>query len=152
MNSTALLPISISDSCCKDRATIKEVFGEKVRVVLDSFHALQRVVRTVKKGDMIKEKKKGVRIMFFRKLRKVFRRKSDQGKERQEPTAEAQEIVANIDSLLSEFSDHLRTETVKELEKLKKRHSACLANVPVKVGTQKNEGKIFVKFSFLFFY
>lgn len=100
---------------------------------------------------MIQEKKKGIRIMFFRKLRKMFRRKSDQGKERLEPTAEAPEIVANIDGILAEFSSFLRKETIKELEKLKTKHSACLANVPVKVGTQKNEGKGFARVSLPFF-
>ena len=119
---------------------LQDVFGENVRVVLDTFHALQRVVRTVKSGDLKEGKNKGKRILFFRKLRTIFRQTDDHGEKRLKPTTTADQICQNINDLLSEFHAYIRVETVKELEKIRDKHSACLECIPCQVGTQKNEG------------
>ena len=66
----------------------------------------------------------------------------DSEKERTMPTANAEDIQKNIDGIISEFSLHLRSTTIVELKKLRNMHAACLANIPVKVGTQKNEGQV----------
>ena len=119
---------------------LQDVFGENVRVVLDTFHAIQRVVRTVKSGDLKDGNNKGKRILFFRRLRCLFRQSDDLGEKRLKPTTTADQIRQNVDDLLKEFQANIRVETVRELEKIRDKHSSCLESIPCQVGTQKNEG------------
>lgn len=126
-----------TDCCCKDRGILQEVLGD-VRVCLDLFHAVQRVVRTVKKTDF-KFHGQSQRTLFFRQLRLLFRAKSDQDHRRTEPTPTATEIEDNITTFLETWEDKISTETVQELMKLKTEHSSCLSSIPVRGGTSSNE-------------
>ena len=65
----------------------------------------------------------------------------DHGPKRELPTATGEEIKQNIDNLLQEFEQDLRRETVNELEKLRDKHLNCLQSIPLKAGTQLNEGQ-----------
>ena len=111
-----------------------------MRIVLDTFHMLQRVVRSVKSGDLKQGKNKGKRVLFFRKLRMLLRQENDQGKFRTQATPSAEEIEKNVNALLLEFGPFLRKKTIIELKKMKTKHLQCLESVPCHVGTQKNEG------------
>ena len=129
-----------SDQCCKDRRILQDAFGSNIRVVLDTFHCLQRVTRTVMSGDLIYNGNKKRRLMFFRRLRMILRQSDDQEKMRKKDTPCVKELISNIESLLVEFEGELREKTVTELRKIIDNHATCLASVPVKVGTQQNEG------------
>lgn len=98
----------ILDKCCQDRRAFIDAWGNEIRVVLDPFHALQRVVRAVKKHDVLAKEDQGFQDMFYRKLRCLIRRKDDRGEVRQEPTAPAQEIRANIKAFLKEYDSVLK--------------------------------------------
>ena len=65
----------IIDNCCKWRNKIQEVFGENIIVLLDLFHAVQRITSTINKrhslfNDCVKE------------LKFVFRDRHDTGDKR----------------------------------------------------------------------
>lgn len=126
---------------------MQEEFGPDVRIVLDSFHALQRVVKTVKSGDLMEGANKGKRILFFRKLKTLLRQSGDHAVKRLKPTASADQIRENINNILSEFQPYIRAKTVNELEKLRDKHATCLESIPCQVGTQKNEGFILLPFT-----
>jgi hypothetical protein len=127
----------ITDKCCDDKGKLEEYCGEGISVKLDPFHAVQRVMRTVKMGDLPKPQ----RLQFIRDLRMVLRQEKDVsgGLKRQFPTTSAAKIIENIDRLLEEWkTTKISEDTRNELHKLKG-HATCLENIPPKCGTYRNE-------------
>ena len=96
--------IIATDNCCSDRQSFEIGWGSPVRVVLDIFHALQRVTRTVKKDSFADADK---RQIFFRNLRLLFRKKDDHGEKPLQATASESEIRLNISHLMEQFDDVL---------------------------------------------
>ena len=118
---------------------LQNVFGPNIAIKLDVFHALQRVTRTIKSGDLIVDKNRSRRTLFFRHVKLIVRQGDDNGDVRQRSTASAEQIQRNIDDLLLEFEGELKPNTVNELTKLRERHATCLADIPPKFGTNLNE-------------
>ena len=128
------------DNCCQWRNKIREVFGSNVTVLLDLFHAVQRITRKMPK-----------RHPFYgacvEQLRLVFRSPGDHGIERTKPTPLAPELLQNIDSFISQWKDvsHenqliLTKECLEEFEKLKVHIiKGCLSRIPPGGGTNRNE-------------
>jgi hypothetical protein len=105
---------------------------------LDIFHAYQRIVTTLKKGQQSKLSPVE-RTKFIREMRVILRKRSDHGNTRLEPTASGDEIKININRLISTWEGKLDTATVTQLRLLETKHSECLSNIPVGIGTMGNE-------------
>jgi hypothetical protein len=128
------------DNCCQWRNKIREVFGSNVTVLLDLFHAVQRITRKIPK-----------RHPFYgacvEQLRLVFRSSGDCGIERTKPTPSPTQLLQNVDSFISQWKDvsHenrfvLTKECLEEFEKLKVHiMKGCLSQIPPGGGTNRNE-------------
>ena len=128
------------DNCCHWRAKIRAVFGEQVKVLLDLFHAVQRISKTLPKRHPF-------HAACLHDLRFVFRQPGDYGEKRTMATPAPDKIVQNLEKFYEKWSDvsyedqHIFSESTKsEIEKLKVHASkGCLSNINVGAGTNKNE-------------
>ena len=74
------LPTAFSiDNCCSWRAKLQSIFGKEVKVTLDLFYAVQRVVRTISKRNKLSQ-------MSCEHFRLIFRQEDDRGETRTLPT------------------------------------------------------------------
>jgi hypothetical protein len=133
-----MLLIDFSDTCCNNRKLLEEIFG--VPIKLDVFHSIQRIIRQLKSGDLLNGPNgRGQRTKFIREVRLIVRQRHDQGDDRKCDTASAKDIQANISELLLRWSGQLKPEIVKELVTLRDKHSVCMSQIPIGVGTHRNE-------------
>lgn len=128
------------DNCCHWRRKIQDVLGSDVTVLLDVFHAVQRITCRIPK-----------RHPFYaacvHDLRLVFRSLGDNGEQRSKPTPQPSKLVENINAFLARWKNvsHggkyiLTNETLAEIEKLKMHMlKGCLSGIPVGGGTNRNE-------------
>lgn len=102
---------------------------------MDSFHAIQRVTSTIKKGDFGKADKK----QFLRDLKLMLRQDDDIGKTRTKATPSEKIIQSKINKILQDWSSDLKFETKKALIRLRTKHAKCLCDMPPHCGTHGNE-------------
>ena len=126
------------DNCCQIRDKLKNIFGESVKVILDLFHATQRITR-----------KLPTRHEYFEacnaEFRYVFRSAGDLGSERSMPTAQPAVLRKNIEEWLSKWfkiggkaliTSNVSHEVTNLLGHIDK---GCLSEIPVGCGTNRNE-------------
>lgn len=128
------------DNCCQWRQKIREVFGSNVTVLLDIFHAVQRVTRKI-------PKKHPFHSTCLQDFRLVFRIPGDYGLRRTKPTPQPSELLQNINSFVQRWENVayngqnvLTRDSMEEIEKLKVHIvKGCLSGINVGGGTNKNE-------------
>ena len=130
------------DNCCKWRNKIQEVFGKNVVVLLDLFHAIQRITSTMNKrhslfNDCVKE------------LKFVFRDHRDTGEKRTMNTPDKEILHHNLDRFVEKWS-HIASQAggeylfrenfLQHVTNLKEHISAgCLSGIPPGYSTSINE-------------
>ena len=118
----------LSDNCCSDRPFIQGLFGEDVKVKLDLFHAISRIMREIPKKKMSRQSK----AMFAEQLRLCFRRNGDtHPSKREQPTASSNDINKKLDNLNTQWKSTLPPKAVKEIKNLQELHAqqGCLRYV-----------------------
>ena len=127
------------DNCCQWRAKIQSVFGSHVQVLLDVFHAVQRVSKTISKRHPFHTR-------CLHDLRLAFRAPGDFYETCTKPTPQPDEIVKNLEMFVKwhdiKFNDQkvISDATLTEVENLKVHvRKGCLSNIKVGGGTNKNE-------------
>ena len=99
---------------------MQEVFGHDILVKLDSFHAMNRVVKTIPKRCSAGSKLTGAqKKVFLHDFNNCFRCEEDSKcGNRGLPTPSDEVIVQKFTALKDRFSDHLSNVTVMEIDKL----------------------------------
>lgn len=128
------------DNCCLWRAKIQAIFGDQIKVLLDVFHAFQRVSKTIPKRHPF-------HAACLQDLRLVFRLPGDYGDKRTKPTPKPDELLNNLDKFSNKWCDvtfhghKIFTDSTKlEIEKLKVHaRKGCLSDIAVGGGTNRNE-------------
>lgn len=106
------LKMIIVDDCCHVMHLYGQIFpGIKVR--LDLFHACMRVVQTVPKSEDYSKQ-------FANEFSLIFRQNGDLGNERTMSTPCPDEIESNLERLLFVWREKLKTETLLQIENLRK--------------------------------
>ena len=91
----------IVDDCCKEQKLYQSVFGEKTKVKLDLFHAVQRVVREIPdKGDLHS-------LKLVREFGLIFREDNDQGEKRTLATPSPAKIKTNMQLLKERHASYI---------------------------------------------
>jgi hypothetical protein len=135
------------DNCCMWRKKLEDVFGERLDVKLDLFHAVQRVIKKIPKRDKRGRTLKLVRQRMINDLRMVFRNPSDIGPNRMSNTPSPAAMLENIDKFLKKWKHQkyeeepvLPGQAIEELRKLKIHvENGCLSDIPPSGGTNRNE-------------
>ena len=117
----------VSDNCCSDRPFLQGIFGEHVKVKLDLFHAISRIIREIPKKKMPRKST----MMFAEQLRLCFRTCGDTASKRQQPTAPLKDITKKLKDLKTQWESTLPPKAVKEITNLQKLHAqnGCLRYV-----------------------
>ena len=136
----------VLDNCCHWRNKLDNIFPS-VEVKLDTFHALQRIVKKIaKRGN-----KESILTQLRRNLRKdlrlIIRSSEDRGPIQTLDTPSPEVITNNIDMFMKQWSSvkvdnvHvLPTTAVKRIEDLRKYIvKGCLSHIPPSGGTHCNE-------------
>ena len=98
---------------------MQEVFGHDILVKLDSFHAMNRVVKTIPKRCSAGSKLTGAQKVFLHDFKNCFRCEEDSKcGNRGLPTPSEEVIVQKFTALKDRFSNHLSNVTVMEIDKL----------------------------------
>ena len=132
----------IIDTCCTWRNKLQETFGKCTKVLLDLFHATQRITRTIVKTHPFQRS-------CVHDCSLVFRKSDDQSNERKMETAPKEIILKNLDEFsrkwkhISETSSDgpLLRETFDVQVKNLRKHVAlgCLSGIPPSFSTSINE-------------
>jgi len=137
------LEVFLLDNCCKWEKQIKKVFGDKILVKLDPFHAIQRITSTIRKNHPFHKQ-------LCNDLQQLFRKSSDySSKRRKEETAHPDEIIRRLDALVQKWESLeylleerslITSETRIAISNLK-RHitKGCLSQIPHGCSTGANE-------------
>lgn len=128
------------DNCCHWRQKIQDVFGDDVIVLLDIFHAVQRITRKLPKRHPFHS-------VCVHELKLVFRSPGDYGLARTKPTPQPHQLQQNIESFVERWKDVsyneqviLTKESIEEIERLKAHiRRGCLSAISVGGGTNQNE-------------
>ena len=129
------------DDCCKLRAKIHSIFGEHVLVKLDLFHAVKRIITTLRKKHPLSHQCR-------QDLQLVFRKYGDSGTQRMEATPEPDVINTKLENFVSKWKDIedgsgkkvFTSDTVDAVRKLREHiSSGCISNIPPGGGTNRNE-------------
>lgn len=123
------------------RAKIGSIFGDNVLVKLDLFHAVKRIITTLRKKHPLSHQCR-------QDLQLVFRKDGDRAPKRSEATPEPDVINTKLDKFVSKWKDiedqHgkkvFSSDTLEAVRKLKEHISfGCLSNIPPGGGTNRNE-------------
>ena len=126
-------------SCCKWKSSLTAIFPD-VDIRLDLFHALQRCLKTVPVGARIGSD-------IAKEYGLVFRRPSDLGEKRNQPTADKEKMLKNLAGfelkwLTKRWNGNiiLNAEGRKALQ-TRKTHieRGCLSGIPVQCSTSDKE-------------
>ena len=129
----------VVDNCCKWKFALNTVFPD-AEIKLDLFHAVQRFLKTLPVGARI-----GSGIAKEYGL--IFRRPSDLGEKRTQPTADKDTILKNLAGFEKKWSNKkwneriiLNTEAKKAIKNLKTHiEKGCLSDIPIQCSTSGNE-------------
>ena len=130
------LKLVIVDDCCKVRALYQSVFPG-VKVKLDLFHGVQRVTRTIPKGNEFSAR-------FSKEFGQIFRANGDVGDRRTSPTPQPNILNENLNNFLKRWKDILEEnnlgKTLIVIENLRKHiDHGCLSGSEPREGTECNE-------------
>ena len=123
------------DNCCNWKEKIGSIFGPQCAVKLDLYHAVQRITTTI-------QRKSPKYYSVVHDLRLVFRQEGDIGRKRQLPTENPIKMDENLLKFFQTWKeeDVFTDETHNAVQNLRKHiHDGCLDNIPVGVGTNRNE-------------
>ena len=123
------------DDCFKSRNKLQNIFGSNVRIMLDIFHATQRIT------------KKFSRNHYLKSFKLVFRADSDTGETRKAPTLDPKTLENNIDKFVEQWSSRISGERpilneplIKAINNLRVHvRRGCLSNIQPGRGTNRNE-------------
>lgn len=134
------LKVIALDNCCQWRDKLQNLLGD-VRVVLDIFHAVQRITKTIPMGNVFRRD-------LLVDIRNLFRRPGDQGPRRTQRTPDQDTLKENFAAFRQKWTGvasnegqaALSQETHKALTNLERHiEKGCLSEIDVGVGTNKNE-------------
>lgn len=130
------LDVVIVDDCCKVRNSYQSIFPS-VKVKLDLFHAVQRIVKTFPKGT---ETSKQISNEFGL----IFREDGDCGDIRKLPTPAPETIDRNLNNFMSRWKKILECDsqgkTLHELQNLRIHIlKGCISGLSPGQGTECNE-------------
>ena len=123
----------IEDNCCQSRSILQEVFGDDVPIKLDLWHSQNRVQKSMLNKNMAKAD----RFAFNRQLSHCFRHTNNKGRYRNETTLDEAQIIQNLNTLLTNWSENISPKTKKEIITLRDKHSVCLADIPKGMDTNR---------------
>ena len=86
------------DDCCKVWNILQTIFGDKVEVKLDIFHAVQRITRTL-------SKRHSLYFQCISELRNVFHEFEDIHEERQVSTPPPEVMGVKMDNFIGKWKD-----------------------------------------------
>ena len=136
----------IIDNCCTVKNKINAIFGSRVLIKLDLFHAIKRILEKIpRKG--VTSKLREVRQVMIKDLRLCFRDKNDIGQTRKQPTPPSDKMEKNLHEFLKKWSSELLDDikvlpdkAVTEISKVMKHVKlGCLSGIPPGIGTNRNE-------------
>lgn len=128
------------DNCCIWRKKLQDVFGSHLTVLLDIFHAVQRISSKISKRHPFS-------FQCVQDLKLAFRHPSDGGPERMKPTPDTGTLHQNLDRFVAKWKD-IEYNGVKVLSPsalrevnciLKHVDRGCLSNILPGRGTNRNE-------------
>ena len=128
------------DNCCALRPKLQAIFGSQLKVLLDVFHAVQRISRKIPKRHPYNSE-------CLKSLRLVFRSPSDQGSVRTQPTPPIDVLrmqLLNFQSKWEGISHNgkavLPLAAICEIRSLLIHiDKGCLSGIPPGCGTTRNE-------------
>ena len=139
-NANKSINIISVDNCCQWRKKLQNVFGDNVRVVLDLFHAVQRISRKIPKRHPYYHS-------CIQDLRLAFRQKGDYGLKRTLDTPSSKTITENLNDFANKWRKIDKNgwkiftkEAQHEVQKLITHASKkCITEIPKGCGTNHNE-------------
>ena len=107
-----------TDTCCSEKRELTEIFGVNVNIKLDTFHAINRIIRTVQKTSSLQGSS---RTDFMASVKLIVRDKNDRtSKSRSMPTPSPDQIVEHITDVKNRFEPKLQQATINALTQLTK--------------------------------
>ena len=126
------LEMIVVDDCCHVKNFYHRFFPH-VSVKLDIFHAVQRIIKTLRKGTVESHK-------FSKEVGLVFRKDGDVGEDRVFPTPDPECIESNLEQLLFKWEGKLSGPTLNAIENVREHvRRGCLSGIPPSAGTTLNE-------------
>ena len=128
------------DNCCAWRNKLQDVFGSNLKVLLDIFHAIQRVTNKMSKRHPLN-------MVCVQDLKLAFRDPSDSGAKRQKPTLDKTILRQSLNAFVSKWKDIefngakvLPPVALREVNCILKHvDRGCLSHIPPGRGTNRNE-------------
>lgn len=136
----------IIDNCCTVKNKINAIFGSRVLIKLDLFHAIKRILEKIPRKGVTSELRE-VRQVMIKDLRLCFRDEKDLGQTRKKPTPPSDKMEKNLQDFLTKWSSELLDDmkvlpdkAVTEISKVVKHVKlGCLSGIPPGIGTNRNE-------------
>lgn len=96
----------IIDNCCTVKNKINAIFGSRVLIKLDLFHAIKRILEKIPRKGVTSELRE-VRQVMIKDLRLCFRNEKDIGQTRKKPTPPSDKMEKNLQDFLKKWSSEL---------------------------------------------
>ena len=96
----------IIDNCCTVKNKINAIFGSRVLIKLDLFHAIKRILEKIPRKEVTSELRE-VRQLMIKDLRLCFRDEKDIGQTRKKPKPPSDKIEKNLQDFLKKWSSEL---------------------------------------------
>ena len=96
----------IIDNCCTVKNKIIAIFGSRVLIKLDLFHAIKRILEKIPRKEVTSELRE-VRQVMIKDLTLCFRDEKDIGKTRKKPTPPSDKMEKNLQDFLKKWSSEL---------------------------------------------
>ena len=96
----------IIDNCCIVKNKINAIFGSRVLIKLDLFHAIKRILEKIPRKGVTSEVRE-VRQVMIKDLRLCFRDEKDIGQTRKKPTPPSDKMEKNLQDFLKKWSSEL---------------------------------------------
>ena len=130
----------IIDNCCSWRKKLQSIFGPQMRVLLDLFHAVQRISTSMSKRHPFHKN-------CLQDLSLVFRDPNDQGQVRALETPAPTILLDNLGKFINKWTgvDYegqkvLTPKVMQQLTAIQKHvERGCLSHIQVGRGTNRNE-------------
>ena len=136
----------IIDNCCTVKTKINAIFGSRVLIKLDLFHAIKRILEKIPRKEVTSELREVSQVMI-KDLRLCFRDEKDIGLTRKKLTPPSDKMEKNLQDFLKKWSSELLDDmkvlpdkAVTEISKVVKHVKlGCLSGIPPGIGTNRNE-------------
>ena len=128
------------DNCCTWRKKLQDVFGSNLTVLLDIFHAVQRITSKMSKRHPFN-------FQCVQDLKLAFRDPSDRGPQRMQTTPDRTILHQNLASFVAKWKDIeyngvrvLPPSALREVNCILKHvNRGCVSNILPGRGTNRNE-------------